>query len=90
MNQSEVNEDALASGPTVPCFELFSVDDGEALNSLILALRQRLERREVVDEEMVIYIFVRTQRFGPKPLGPEVKNEFGFLFKTLIEKVGKD
>ena len=55
MNHDSVNEDALASGPTVPCFQLFNVDDTEALNNVMLALRERLERREVVDEETVYY-----------------------------------
>ena len=47
----KVNEDALVTGPVLPCFELFNVGDDEMLVSVIAALRERIERREVIEEE---------------------------------------
>ncbi|CBY32587.1 unnamed protein product [Oikopleura dioica] len=47
----EVNEDALAHGPPLPCIELFNVDDNEMIPQMIEIIRQRVERREVISEE---------------------------------------
>lgn len=48
----KVNEDAFATGPTLQCFQLFNVEDAEMLSNVMLALRDRIERREVGEEEM--------------------------------------
>ena len=53
MNRDSVNEDAFATGPTLECFQLFNVEDAEMLSNVMLALRDRIERREVGEEEMV-------------------------------------
>ena len=45
------NEEALSLGPTVPCFELFDVNDNSILPNMINILRNKVERREVIDEE---------------------------------------
>jgi len=52
MNRDSVNEDAFATGPTLECFQLFNVEDAEMLSNVMLALRDRIERREVGEEEM--------------------------------------
>ena len=46
-----VNDDALSTGPALPCFELFNVDDAEMLASVINCLREKVERRDVMEEE---------------------------------------
>jgi hypothetical protein len=35
----KVNEDALNTGPTLPCLEMFNIDDEEMLSNVIIALR---------------------------------------------------